>query len=314
MVGSRPCRNLANSARRPPACPSPTSRRRSSPNPAIRSRRSGSSISSRGCSVAGRSPLAAIVDRLNATHLDWLFEPRVVADALIQLQANWLADYRNSSGIVLEDGRGAATLTIEDSSRVDPWIARQAQRLADACREALARVQPARSAVRRGLDRARALSGALGGASDRSERSLRRRLVPAEQSARKAAIGRLEQAVRRAVRLAARPRSGRPAVSGRPSGWASAGVAARLHEPQLVHERGQSHPEARGERPSASPTRARTSRCRPHIPPGVSGPSRIASARNRPTAWLSANTSNSSEVSSGSGAPALPGAVTGRAS
>ena len=87
----------------------------------------------RGQAVA----IGAIVDRLNATYLDWLFEPRVVADALIQLQANWLVDYRNASGIVIEDGPGGATLTIEDSSRVDPWIARQAQRLADACREEL---------------------------------------------------------------------------------------------------------------------------------------------------------------------------------
>ena len=82
--------------------------------------------------------LSAIVDRLNATHLDWLFDARVVADALVQLQANWLSDYRNSTGIVLDDGPTGATLTIEDSTRVDPWIARQAQRLADACREVLA--------------------------------------------------------------------------------------------------------------------------------------------------------------------------------
>jgi hypothetical protein len=81
--------------------------------------------------------LSAIVDHLNATYLDWLFDARVVADALIQLQANWLADYRNTSGIVIEDGPAGATLTIEDSSRVDPWIARQAQRLADACRQEL---------------------------------------------------------------------------------------------------------------------------------------------------------------------------------
>ncbi len=82
--------------------------------------------------------LSAVVDRLNATHLGWLFEARVVADALVQLQANWLADYRNTSGIVIEDGPSGALLTIEDSSRVDPWIARQAQRLAEACRSALA--------------------------------------------------------------------------------------------------------------------------------------------------------------------------------
>jgi hypothetical protein len=82
--------------------------------------------------------LAAIVDRLNATHLDWLFESRVVADAILQLQSNWMADYRNTTGIVLDDGPTGATLTIEDSSRVDPWIARQAQRLAAACGEVLA--------------------------------------------------------------------------------------------------------------------------------------------------------------------------------
>jgi hypothetical protein len=83
-------------------------------------------------------PLALVVDRLNATYVDWLFEPRVVADALVQLQSNWLSDYRNASGIVLDEGPGGATLTIEDSTRVDPWIARQAARLAAECREALA--------------------------------------------------------------------------------------------------------------------------------------------------------------------------------
>jgi hypothetical protein len=82
--------------------------------------------------------LSAIVDRLNATHLDWLFEGRVVADAILQLQANWFADYRNQAGIVIDEGPSGVTVAIEDSSRVDPWIARQAQRLADACRDALA--------------------------------------------------------------------------------------------------------------------------------------------------------------------------------
>ena len=81
--------------------------------------------------------LSSIVDRLNATHLDWLFESRVVADAILQLQANWMADYRNTNGIVIDEGPSGATVAIEDSTRVDPWIARQAQRLAGACREAL---------------------------------------------------------------------------------------------------------------------------------------------------------------------------------
>ncbi len=79
-----------------------------------------------------------LVDALNARHLDWLFDRAVVADAIIALQANWMADYRNASGIVLDDGPIGPTVTLEDSPRVDPWIVRQAQRAASACREALA--------------------------------------------------------------------------------------------------------------------------------------------------------------------------------
>ena len=79
-----------------------------------------------------------LVDRLNATYLDWLFSRAVVTDALVALQANWMADYRNSSGIVLEDGPQGATVTLEESSRVDPWIVRQAQRVAADCTERLA--------------------------------------------------------------------------------------------------------------------------------------------------------------------------------
>ena len=78
-----------------------------------------------------------IVDRLNATYLDWLFTRAVVVDVLVTLQANWMADYRNASGIVLEDGPSGPVVTLEDSSRVDPWIAGQAEREAAACREAL---------------------------------------------------------------------------------------------------------------------------------------------------------------------------------
>ena len=81
--------------------------------------------------------LRTITDRLNATHLDWLVSERVVADALVQLQANWMTDYRNSSGIVIDDGPTGAVVTIEDSAKVDPWIVRQATREATACREIL---------------------------------------------------------------------------------------------------------------------------------------------------------------------------------
>ena len=46
-----------------------------------------------------------LVDRLNAAWTSTGCSRRaVVVDALIQLQANWMADYRNASGIVLDDG------------------------------------------------------------------------------------------------------------------------------------------------------------------------------------------------------------------
>lgn len=82
--------------------------------------------------------IADVVDRLNATHLDWMFSAEVVTDVAIGLRANWIADYRSQAGIVVEDGPYGSTIEIEDSSRVDPWIVRQAEREAGACRERLA--------------------------------------------------------------------------------------------------------------------------------------------------------------------------------
>ena len=56
----------------------------------------------------------------------------------MQLQSNWLSDYRTRDGILLEEGAAGPELTIENSGRVDPWICRQVDRLADECREFLA--------------------------------------------------------------------------------------------------------------------------------------------------------------------------------
>ena len=81
--------------------------------------------------------IADVVDRLNATYLDWIFSASVVADVVLQLQANWMTDYRNSSGIVVDDGSYGPTVEIEDSSRVDPWIVRQVERELVECRERL---------------------------------------------------------------------------------------------------------------------------------------------------------------------------------
>ncbi len=81
--------------------------------------------------------LEDLVDRLNAAHLDWLFPRAVVVDAVIALQANWMADYRSGSGILLDEGERGATLTVEETPRMDPWLVAQAERLAAQCREVL---------------------------------------------------------------------------------------------------------------------------------------------------------------------------------
>ncbi len=78
-----------------------------------------------------------IVDRLNADYLDWSFSRGAVIAAIVQLQANWLSDFRNSGGFELAEDAAGATLEIEDSSRVDPWVMRQCGRLLDACMERL---------------------------------------------------------------------------------------------------------------------------------------------------------------------------------
>jgi hypothetical protein len=78
-----------------------------------------------------------IVDQLNREYLDWSFSRAVVVSAVVQLQANWVSDYRNSDGIVLTDGEVGPELLIEDSSRVDPWIVRQVGRLEATCQERL---------------------------------------------------------------------------------------------------------------------------------------------------------------------------------
>lgn len=78
-----------------------------------------------------------IVDQLNADYLDWSFSRGVVVAAIVQLQANWRSDYRSNDGIELRDGEVGPELIIEDSSRVDPWIVRQVERLRAICREQL---------------------------------------------------------------------------------------------------------------------------------------------------------------------------------
>jgi hypothetical protein len=74
-----------------------------------------------------------VVDALNAAWLDWSFDRRVVTDAIVQLQANWMADYRTVDGIRLGSDAYGPTVAIEDSGRVDPWMVLQVQALIEQC-------------------------------------------------------------------------------------------------------------------------------------------------------------------------------------
>lgn len=77
--------------------------------------------------------LRDIVDQLNADYLDWAFSRSVVAAVCVQMQSNWVADFRTSLGFDLGEGDRGAELTIENSVRAEPWLVRQAERYALEC-------------------------------------------------------------------------------------------------------------------------------------------------------------------------------------
>ena len=81
--------------------------------------------------------LRDVVDRLNAEYLDWSFSRSVVAAVCVQLQANWLADFRTSVGFELREGQRGEELVVEDSVRGEPWLVRQTERYAAECQARL---------------------------------------------------------------------------------------------------------------------------------------------------------------------------------
>jgi hypothetical protein len=81
--------------------------------------------------------LRDIVDRLNSDYLDWSFSRAVVVSVAVQLQANWLTDFRTGDGFELQAGSHGEEITIEDSSRAEAWLIRQVDRLREECRDRL---------------------------------------------------------------------------------------------------------------------------------------------------------------------------------
>lgn len=79
-----------------------------------------------------------LVAALNVRYLDWVFDRSVVADALVALQVNWMADFRNASGIVLEESPYGPAVTLEETARISAWLVGQAQRTAAECHRQLA--------------------------------------------------------------------------------------------------------------------------------------------------------------------------------
>ena len=83
--------------------------------------------------------LRDVVDRLNADYLDWSFSRPVVVAVLVQLQANWTADFRTQTGFDLDDGPHGEGLSMEDNARLEQALVRKVARYADDSRAQLAR-------------------------------------------------------------------------------------------------------------------------------------------------------------------------------
>ena len=81
--------------------------------------------------------IADLVDRLNATYLDWLFPTASSSTRSSSSRRTGWPTTATPRGSSLDDGAYGPTIEVEDSSRVDPWIVRQAEREPAACRERL---------------------------------------------------------------------------------------------------------------------------------------------------------------------------------
>jgi hypothetical protein len=83
--------------------------------------------------------LRDVVAALNAAHLDWYFNEKVVLAELVQLQANWSISFHGDDRIVLDRNERGHTLLVIDSTKMSTFLVSEARRLADACDDELRR-------------------------------------------------------------------------------------------------------------------------------------------------------------------------------
>ncbi len=81
--------------------------------------------------------LRDVVVALNAAHLDWSFNEKVVLNVIVQLQANWSISFHGDDRIVLDRNERGHTLMIVDSSKMTPFMLAEVKRLVHACEEEL---------------------------------------------------------------------------------------------------------------------------------------------------------------------------------
>lgn len=87
--------------------------------------------------IGPQIPVRDVVARLNSEHTGWVFSERVVLDAIAQLRANWIADFRTQEGIDVRDGDAGRVITLEDAPRTARWLRDQAWRFEAACQVVL---------------------------------------------------------------------------------------------------------------------------------------------------------------------------------
>jgi hypothetical protein len=81
--------------------------------------------------------LRDVVAAINAAYIDWSFAEAVVLSEIVQLQSNWSISFHGEDRIVLGENERGRTLLIVDSTKMTPFLVKQALERAAACDDEL---------------------------------------------------------------------------------------------------------------------------------------------------------------------------------